>query len=160
PCRHAMQQPLKILANHRTTASAWRHDVFVRLEDFDEAFGQLAGFGLKAIVVERLAAAGLGLREGDGAAEMLEDFGDSDADVGIELIGEAGDKKRDVGVHVCGQMVGEEGGQVNECSGRCRKGAGSVSVEVEFLFSGRRASVECADAWGMSTSPLQPPENP
>jgi hypothetical protein len=44
---------------------------------------------------------------------MLEDFGDSDADVGIELVGQAGDKEGDVGIHVCGEMVGEERGICN-----------------------------------------------
>ncbi len=54
---------------------------------------------MKAIVVKRLAAAGLRLRERDGAAEMLEDFGDGHADVGIELIGQAGDEKGDASLH-------------------------------------------------------------
>src|SRR6185436_6882809 len=96
-----MQQPLKMLAHHRTAASAGRDDVFVRLEDLDEAFGQLARLWLESIVVKRLPAARLQLRKRDMASEMLEDFRDRDADVGIELVGQAGDEQSDVGFHRC-----------------------------------------------------------
>jgi hypothetical protein len=109
----AVEQVLEVLADHGAATAAGGDDVFVGFEDFDHALGQLASFGLKAVVVEGLAAAGLGLGEGDGAAEMLEDFGDGDADVGIELVGEAGDEEGDVGVHGRGGMVGEEGRSVN-----------------------------------------------
>jgi hypothetical protein len=105
----AMQQSLEMLADHGAAAAAGGDDIFVWLEDLDETLGQFAALGLKAIVVERLAAAGLGVREGNGAAEMLEDLGDGDADVGIELVGEAGDEEGDVAFHECGGMVGEDG---------------------------------------------------
>jgi hypothetical protein len=41
-------------------------------------------------------------------AEVLEDFGDGDADVGIELVGEAGDEDGDLGhVEECSKLGNE-----------------------------------------------------
>ena len=78
----AQQLPLGV-----TTYSIW-------LENRDHPPGQLARFVVKAVVEERLAAAGLRLGEGDLAAEPLEDLGDGDPDVRIELVRQAGDKQR------------------------------------------------------------------
>src|SRR5690606_36883981 len=73
-----------------------RDDVGRAREDADHAAGEGAGLGVEAVVVHGLAAAGLGLREGDGAAETLEDLDGGDAGAGVEVAGEAGDEEADV----------------------------------------------------------------
>ena len=66
PCSQAgspWSRCVELLADHGAAAAAGGDDVVVRLEDLDHPLGQLAGFVVKAVVEERLAAAGLRLRE-------------------------------------------------------------------------------------------------
>src|SRR5579862_9554443 len=86
-------------AHHRAATAAGRDDVIMPLEDANETLHQLARFGVKAVVKEWLPAAGLILREADGAVETLEDFGDRHANARIELVGQAGDEEGDVVRH-------------------------------------------------------------
>lgn len=91
-----VQEFVVLLADHRAAAAAGGDDVFVRLEEGDHPLGQVAGFGVEAVVEEGLAAAGLGVGEGDRAAEAFEDLGHGNADLGVELVGQAGDEECDV----------------------------------------------------------------
>src|SRR4051794_11224270 len=88
-----------MIAHHRAARSAGRDDVVVILKILYELFRKLPRAVVIAVVEERLAAAGLGLREADVAAVMLEDPGDGDAHVRVELVGQASDEERDVVSH-------------------------------------------------------------
>src|SRR5438045_9264309 len=88
-----------MISHHRAARSAGRDDVVGVLEILYELVRQLARAVVIAVVEERLAVAGLGLRKADIASVMLEDPGDGDAHVRVELVGQASDEERDVVSH-------------------------------------------------------------
>ena len=72
--------------DHGCAGAGRGHDVGVAVEDGDEAFGEVAGFGLEAGVEGGLAAAGLGLGEGELDALVPEHLDHGLADLGVELV--------------------------------------------------------------------------
>jgi hypothetical protein len=89
----------KMLADHRAATAAGGDDVIIFLERLDEITSQRRRLGMKPVVEERLAAAGLGSGEMHDTTEMLEDFSDRNPDARIELIVQARDEKGDVASH-------------------------------------------------------------
>ena len=87
-----MQKLVKLLPHHRAARSGGGNDIGIRLEYFDHALGEFAGFGMESVVEKWLAATGLGGGESHFATEAFEDFGHGDANVRIKLIGQACNK--------------------------------------------------------------------
>jgi hypothetical protein len=79
------------LANHGCAGTAGQNDEIVWLEDFDIAFCEGSGLGVKPAVVKRLSAAGLCLGEFDRVARAAKQFYGGNPDFGVQLINQASD---------------------------------------------------------------------